>query len=204
MLEDWLDEKIAHAWSNAVSEYGDIFQQAIVKPFILGTLMAIHKQRSLDSKNLGTISASAGHNTYWLLGTLLSKLDPAAQECNQDILARAWAQSLEEHQPDLTGLRLLDLGGGEAYLGHWLADRGADVTSVDGCHLLVEMAESRAKRRRSRRGALRSLKGDLTDASPDHEPEWLRPLPRQGVCHDAEAPTTRPAVYDAVVCIAGT
>lgn len=128
MKDNWRKQQIAKAWSDAVGTYGDLFQQTLINPFVLGVARAVRQKRFPT-----LLSQLQGSATPWSPEACFSETLKTQKRfwINHQIPEelKTWHQNLAPNE--LEGVKLLDLGAGEGYLGNWLKSAGAQCLGVD-------------------------------------------------------------------------
>lgn len=128
MKDNWRDEQIAKAWSDAVGTYGDLFQQILINPFVLGVARAV-KQKRFPPLLSGPGSSASPWSPEACFSEALITQQPFWNGARLIGELHSWHQKLKPRE--LEGIRLLDLGAGEGYLGSWLKSAGVSCLGID-------------------------------------------------------------------------
>ena len=188
MKNDWTSEDISEAWSNAVGEYGDVFQRFIIKPYIAAALKALDEGGPAQtSKYFYDILSRA------LALTLESEKKTRSidryLDCIENVLDSTLSSLTKKY-------RILDLGGGEGFLGRWLSSFCTAYNVIDVSLSLITTGQHRS----STSGKVVNFWiGDLETIHTDKSLEsWLRDCqPAEGNdCSDNEIAEP----YDLIIC----
>lgn len=143
--EDWRREQTSNRYSTAVGVLGDVFQRAILKPYIAAIISSARKSerpfRAPDKfyESLSTLGRVKQLNTEGIddLGMELSEGDLRVLE------------QLETHASKrvsgIKKLKILDLGGGEGFIGRWLMQNCSTYILVDASPHLVKKGIKKLK-----------------------------------------------------------
>ena len=132
MLQNWKETEIVEAWSRSVGEFGDVFQMTITNPFVLSAISALSNDDTFDPER--GFSDCVRQQREYVGG------DYSRESLNRWHLTKLASAVKQQRQ-----LRVLDLGGGEAYIGRWLAAAGVRYWCVDGSTGLLNTGAERAK-----------------------------------------------------------
>ncbi|MEW8052847.1 MAG: methyltransferase domain-containing protein [Candidatus Thiodiazotropha sp.] len=124
--EHWQQHNLTTCWAKKIGSnnnpYGDIFREILVNPIVVAfakeALTAKKKNSTEDPHFRLPLYNGVAEQHHSILGNYETEK------------IRDWHSDTEK-STDLTGIRVLDLGCGEAYLGRWLTRMGATYIGVD-------------------------------------------------------------------------
>jgi SAM-dependent methyltransferase len=176
VISEWKSEEFATAWNRAVGEAGDVFQQLIIKPYLAAALAA---RETPDGGETATAF-------YRLLAS-------AAGLTEVDQIVAKVSQVLVPAESDREPLQVLDLGGGEGFVGRWLSPLCEGYTVIDVSQPLLRAGE----RKSAEHPRVRFIYGDLEDlGSAESLDHWL------ACCStDEKASATSKGEPDLVLCL---
>lgn len=123
---NWQQTDFVTRWCTTIgsddSPYGDVFREILVNPVVL----------AFASEVLARRRDGAAQRSDWHLPLYRGVAEQHHELSGSYTTAniRNWHSGAAE-RTDLAGLRVLDLGCGEAYLGRWLGRMGASYVGVD-------------------------------------------------------------------------
>lgn len=124
------DSRDAIAWSEGRGEYGDLFQRYIIKPFIAAYAQFVSEQPARRP-------LAARRRMRTLYSDLIAAVAREPEDPEQVLSDKAG--------PQLANLAVLDLGCGEAFLGRWLVQAGANYLGIDQDECLLKKAADKAE-----------------------------------------------------------
>lgn len=158
MRTDWDNPETAAAWADAVANDGDVFHEFILKPYIAACLSALDQDDpscvpSIFYRNLGEAFAERSSDK-------LPELSHAVREVTARVLG------------NIKKIKILDIGGGEGFVGRWLRAHCERYTVIDVAADLVRVGAERA---REVSAPAEFLRGDLNEVQnfPAFD-DWLR------------------------------
>ena len=200
MRADWEGRKVARAWSEAVGSDGDIFQRLMLKPFVVSVLLQRQLQRQAGEGFSPTFLPTIEEHYESLISGLDGILVSAGCSAPLEDTIAKFESLVAENLSAVPKVRVLDIGGGEGFLGRWLAPFCERYTIVDiSCDLIrygIEKALGLS-------ASIEFLHGDVTAIEAyDGLEEWLvdgckSVWKHKG--HDAREPHI-PCDYDLLVC----
>lgn len=159
MRSDWDNAETAKAWADAVAEGGDVFHHFILKPYLAAALCSVSKPEPQTSCVFYKILANA-------FGT-----EVTGQSQSLIDLRVALEASIEAALIQVGQLRVLDIGGGEGFVGRWLAKHCSRYAVIDVSRDLIKYG---IERTRASGGVTEFLLGDLNSLKEfDSFDQWL-------------------------------
>ena len=123
MIEDWYNPELCGAWIDEMGKYGDLPRQVFSLPIVLGLARTLSAKRPILS---GLMKKSIFELTEKLGGETIN------YKCTTG-------------DAPLYGLKCLDLGCGEGYLGRYLSEFGVNYLGLDGSPHLIRSANKHKK-----------------------------------------------------------
>ena len=151
MKNNWDQQVVAEAYSDAIGDFGDFWRQALVNAVALNYSRSLAVFLSQKEQNLTDLDRRPCHvgmaDQRKSLGSRVSIEELVAWHRQQQ------EQGVKEHwltvaDPETGGtrpLRILDLGCGEGYLGRWFSSMGAQYWGVDSSAKLLALAKKKNK-----------------------------------------------------------
>jgi 2-polyprenyl-3-methyl-5-hydroxy-6-metoxy-1,4-benzoquinol methylase len=189
MRSDWERDSVATAWSAAVGDRGDIFQQLILKTWIA----AVVRASSLAERE------QVPKAFYDILAATLSDCQSGSIERCLDKMS-AHLDDIVQSLGSEPKLRVLDLGGGEGFIGRWLAPILSRYTVIDVSGKLIDLGRRKWV---AADVGVEWLRGDFDDRSLAGEAGagfggWLDGLP--GAPSDVSPGRWSASDFDIVLC----
>jgi 2-polyprenyl-3-methyl-5-hydroxy-6-metoxy-1,4-benzoquinol methylase len=167
MKTEWSKETVAGAWTDANGSkerpVGDHWRTNLINPVVWGVLKYLQtgKLRGYHGYRTGiepVIEMGIKDQREWLRNNKSGVLE--------------WHQEVAQDASLFKGMRILDLGCGEGYLGRWLNKMGADYIGLDGSSVLINAGKSRSKDAAVGQKLKKSSKTGSTDKKASDVPKY--------------------------------
>lgn len=153
-LADWEQRPVFEGWEEANGStnwaFGDNWRLALINPVILHVANLVNN--GFDSKHTESLYHEIAKQREGYFKDALSSVDEkknAFDEWHKNpfrtVTTSKGPPSPKPSGEELAGVKLLDIGCGEAYRGRWLGRFGLQYLGVDGSRRFIETAEKRRK-----------------------------------------------------------
>lgn len=139
MDKEWVNHNLVRRWANAngsvTHPFGDYWRMTLVNPLVLRAAKGIALQLSQTPESL-PLDVDLAFSVAALRATRSGERDKLI----------GWHREMQRSRDNvskLTGLRIMDLGCGEGYLGRWLCPMGVSYRGFDGSRPLLGVAKKR-------------------------------------------------------------